>query len=433
MTMRGAIVATLMRQVVALGIGLATNIVLARTLGADGYGLYALAILLPTMLATLMELGVGPATVYYVGSGQLTVYGAVKQNARILGAVTIVGSFVVAAAIALGSDILFTGVDARLLLLASGAFPLLLAYSYSNSVLQGLQDFRSVNLAALAAPIGTALALAVALTVGSGPQAAVAAFVVGSCVGALFAVGKVHSRWRREKSNGPSQAPLLRYGWKAHASNILSFVNYRADIFIINFFLSPAAVGLYVVAVQLAERLWLLSQATSIVVLPRLSQLQADPDAQRRLTPRVARWILYLTVLGALFLASVAHLAIRVLFGAQFDSAVAVLYMLLPGVVLASVARVLANDLSAKGRPELNMYVAVAVASVNVILNIILIPPFGILGAAAATTTAYFVNAFAKITIYSKITQVRWPSFFLPTKDDYFLVRQAVARLAWSR
>ncbi|WP_269851929.1 oligosaccharide flippase family protein [Methanosarcina horonobensis] len=46
----------------------------------------------------------------------------------------------------------------------------------------------------------------------------------------------------------------LGYGWKAHLSNILAFVNYRADLFLVNFFLTPAATGIYLIAVQIAEK-----------------------------------------------------------------------------------------------------------------------------------------------------------------------------------
>jgi O-antigen/teichoic acid export membrane protein len=37
----------------------------------------------------------------------------------------------------------------------------------------------------------------------------------------------------------------IDYGWKAHLSNILAFVNYRADIFLVNFFLTPALSGCF--------------------------------------------------------------------------------------------------------------------------------------------------------------------------------------------
>jgi O-antigen/teichoic acid export membrane protein len=45
------------------------------------------------------------------------------------------------------------------------------------------------------------------------------------------------------------------YGIQAHISNILGFLNYRVDMFLVNWFLGPAAVGLYSVGVGIVEKL----------------------------------------------------------------------------------------------------------------------------------------------------------------------------------
>lgn len=70
--------------------------------------------------------------------------------------------------------------------------------------------------------------------------------------------------------------------------------------------------------------------------------------------------------------------------------------MALPGVFAGAGARVRSNCIAAAGKPEWNMYVAVLVVTTNVVLNVMLIPAFGIVGAAWATSGAYVANAFVK-------------------------------------
>jgi Na+-driven multidrug efflux pump len=100
---------------------------------------------------------------------------------------------------------------------------------------------------------------------------------------------------------------------------------------------------------------------------------------------------------------------------------------LLPGIVLISGTRVLANDISARGRPELNMYTAWLILIINIVANLLLIPHFGIEGAAIASTIAYTANSFAKLVQYSSLSQTAWWVSFWPNDDDRRLIIQAAS------
>ena len=78
--------------------------------------------------------------------------------------------------------------------------------------------------------------------------------------------------------------PALGYGVKAHLGNLVAFLNYRMDIFLVNLFVGPGGAGLYSIAVRLVEQLWMISRAVSTVLLPRLSAMMGDDTGRRRLT-----------------------------------------------------------------------------------------------------------------------------------------------------
>jgi O-antigen/teichoic acid export membrane protein len=239
---------------------------------------------------------------------------------------------------------------------------------------------------------------------------------------------------RGEIFNGSGRSSYIRdclgYGWKSHLSNILAFLNYRIDIFLVNGFLNPAAVGVYVVAVQIAERLWILSQAVSTVLLPRLAELDDDESARTKLTPLIGRWVLFATTLVTIVVAIFSQPLITVLFGEVYAEAVGVLLWLLPGVALGSLSRVLSNDLAARGRPELNLYTAAVVVLVNVMLNLLLIPQMGIEGAALATTIAYTVNAILKIYAYRRLSNNLWFAPLIPSRADLAYAKLALKHAA---
>ncbi len=74
---------TLGRQLLAAFAQFLLVVLIARELGPEGNGFYAMAILIPTMLANFLNFGVGPATVYYVSRGNFNVHQAMAGNLRL--------------------------------------------------------------------------------------------------------------------------------------------------------------------------------------------------------------------------------------------------------------------------------------------------------------------------------------------------------------
>jgi O-antigen/teichoic acid export membrane protein len=400
---------TLVRQLLAAFAQLLLVVLIARELGPEGNGFYAMAILVPTMLANVLNLGVGPATVFHVSRGDHSVRRAVAGNLKLALLVSAVGVALTAPALAVWGQNLFPGVPLSLLYIGLAGFPLALLVSYFNTILQGLEDFKAYNASILAPPYVNLAGVVVALyLLESGVAGAMVAYIVGQ----LAALCLVTAFLRRHLADsGPDDGEhslrsysrsTLGYGWKAHLSNILAFVNYRSDIFLVNLFLSPVATGIYVIAVQIAERLWILSQAASTVLLPRLSAMRDEPLARLRLTNRGFLAVALVSAVASACAALALYWFIGPLFGDEYKAALPAFLWLLPGIVAGAGARVQSNCIAASGRPEWNLYSALAVVAINIVCNILLIPGYGILGAAWATSLAYTFNAGLKSWLVRK-------------------------------
>jgi O-antigen/teichoic acid export membrane protein len=327
---------------------------------------------------------------------------------------------------------LFPDVPAVLLWVALAVFPFALFQAFLSSIFQGLQKFNIFNLVLLIQPTVTLFFVLILALIGI-PQIE---YMLGAYfIGFVGAVGVGLSKMIMEVSAQPS-APnqngyikeAVNYGYKAHLSNILAFVNYRADIFLVNFLVNPAAAGLYVVAVQLVERLWLLSYAVSTVLLPRLSELSRDEQQRRLVTPIICRGVINVTLFGAVVLGFFSYQIVSILFGDDYVDAFEPMLFLLPGIVALSGARILANDIAARGRPELNMYFSLIVVSANVIGNIVFIPMYGPRGAAVATSIAYILHLILGMTVYNWLTGNSWCDTFFLKVSDVQAVCSAVKR-----
>jgi O-antigen/teichoic acid export membrane protein len=422
---------TIGRQVLIIVVGLGSTVLIARLLGPTGNGEYALAMLLPTMLATFLNLGVAPANVYFVGRGEVTARTALRATIRLWVLLSAIGCIGAVAIIRFGHNAWFHGVPTPLLWLALVAFPVTMLRSLIASLLQALEDFHRYNKVMLAAPLATfVLSILAVWILRLGVIGALVAAVIGSASGLSAAYAGLKPRLESEDADVSAYCRrCLSYGWKAHLSNVLSFLNYRADVLLLNFFLNPAAAGIYMIAVKIAEQLWLFSGAVSTVILPRLSAMHREEEKRRFLTPLIARWLLALSACGALVLVAFGKPFIRVLFGTAYSSAAPALLWLLPGIVLGGSARVLANDIAARGRPDLNLAVALFVVVVNIVGNVFLIPRYGIVGASMATTLSYGLNSIVKLMIYSRLSETKWFASVVPGKDDWTMLRGAAHAL----
>jgi len=417
---------TLGRQLIAGVLQLISVVIVARSLGPEGNGQYAVALLLPSMLATFLNMGISPANVYYLGAGKVDTLTAFRTIIRLVLIITLTGLLLGAVCILYFGESWFPDVPNYVLWTALALFPFALFQTFLASIFQGRQQFKTFNLILLAQPT-LFLALLLIMPIFSVIRLEYVVFaclisnIVTVCI-SLFKVRKEISPNTDSNIQSNYSKHVISYGLRAHLSNILAFVNYKADIFIINLIVNPAAAGIYVIAVQIVERLWLVSQSVSTVILPRLSELSSNEESRKQLTPIICRMVLAVTLVLALLLGTLAYPLVVIIFGKAYTESVRALLLLLPGIVAGSGARVLANDIAARGRPELNMYFSAIVVVINVSGNVLLIPEFNLSGAAMATTIAYIVNFLLRLIVYQKISGNR---FVTPL----FITRQDVSRI----
>ncbi|EPD12213.1 flippase [Cycloclasticus pugetii] len=401
---------TFLRQLLAGVLQLVVIAIIAREYGPESNGLYTMALLLPSMLGTFFNLGLSPANIYFIGAGKVGVKTAWVSVIKFFLILSIMGLCFGAAVIWWFAGSWFDGVSPLLLWFSLLLFPVSLFLSFVTSIFQGLQEFRIFNRVLLIQPSITLLVI-VCLQLLENED--VLWLLVASFIGSIIALIVSILLLRPFVANSTSAEiqsdygrALLSYGYKAHLSNTLAFINYKADIFLVNFFVGPVGAGIYVIAVQIVERLWMISQAVSTVLLPRLSELSDDEKTRKLLTPIVSRWVVFITFIGAALMAVLAFPFVILVFGNDYLGSISPMLVLLPGVVVFSSARVLANDLAARGKPELNMYASALSLVLNIITNITLIPKYGLTGAAIATSLSYVSTYVYIVFIYSRVTNV---------------------------
>ena len=397
---------TILSRILTFITGIALSIVIARALGPQGKGIYSLAILFPSLIVTFTNLGIGSATIYYIGQRKYSLK-------EVLGSNLILGFFISAICIAFATVAVFffqnlflKGVSRIYLLISLALIPAAVLYEYLSSILLGLQRIKEYNLTGIFKSL-IFLILAIVILVGlkAGTMGAIFSTIITFFATSLFTFWRVR-RIIRESSYKPSKAyarDALLYGIKSHLDSVLTFLNYRLDMFLVNLFINPLAVGYYSISVAIAEKIWMVSQAASIVLFPKVSSM-TDEKLRKEFTPIVSRNVLLITGVGAIIVFFLSKKLILLLYSNAYQSSIRPLQILLLGIVALSAQRIIAHDFSGRGKPILNAYLSAISLIVNICLNFVWIPKIGIEGAAWASTVSYTVSLIVGLLMYKRIS-----------------------------
>ena len=193
------------------------------------------------------------------------------------------------------------------------------------------------------------------------------------------------------------------------ATKIIGYI----DTLILTYYRTSAEVGIYNVVLPTAVIFLFIGQGISATIFPMSSELWARNEKKKlaeglQLIYRYV-FLLAIPVIGTVFIYS--RLFITSFFGTAYADGAIALQILLFGVLFYTVSLINENIVSGIGKPQIIMNIIVAAAIVNIVLNFILIPLFGINGAAIATMVSY-VMMFAFTTIRAaRFTEMQLPFY----------------------
>jgi len=210
---------------------------------------------------------------------------------------------------------------------------------------------------------------------------------------------------------------MLRYGLPLFLGSALWMVNARFDVFVVNSYLGPAAVGLYMTGVAYCEYLRMFTDSVNTVLFPQVASLSVEEA--RQLTPFLLRVspICYLPL--AIFLYLLSPLIIPLFFGSAFRPSVSVVPYLIPGIISWIYLGFLWNHLSGRGYPRYNLYGSLFGSISTLLLDFLLIPRWGIIGASVASSIAYSLTFLIILHFFRKLEKIPLKEIFLPTKKDF--------------
>lgn len=393
-----------------------STIVVSRLLGVEGKGVYSLFMATMGGLWIVATLGVTQGHLYHASRNPEWL-SHFMANAI---AFSVVVGGLIGSAYFLGGRVL--GLEAVLTLswpvIVAGiiAVPLGLLLTFQRQYFLALNRFeltKAIGAVSQTLPLLAYVALYLAGRIG------VTQFVL-AYVGTqalCFAIFQVPTRRVGPSAQGGSWELLRRaasYGYRHYASNIAVYLASRLDFFIVLLFLGERGLGIYSVAVGLAEITIRVTNEIATMLFPIFAsgRLQAGQAAA------ALRSVTLFGVVTAAVLALMSSPLVLILFGQPFAEAVPALRWLLLGTIAWTVTNVTWQYASARGRPGLGVFVFGVAVALDVLLNVLLLPRWGVVGAGIAATASYMLAALLFLRFFTQWERCSLREALVATPSD---------------
>lgn len=367
-------------------------VIIARGLGAEEYGYFNFAVSFVPIFLFLGTLGVD-VEVFRAIARDRSKLSPVFASGLVLRAVFGLLALLMSAAI---GWLMLDGGDALLALLVV-AFALFLD-EMSRFVGTVFKAFERMRFHAVVVLVNRALSTALAafaLYAGGGLELITGAYLLGSIGALVFAWGALRRFFPPiylREANRDEMKGILKRGVHIGVASTVNMLTFRLDAVLLQLIKGPIAVAMYGIAYRFFESFLFVSWSLANVVLPRIARSEGGRAAtqpfQLALTLALALYVPL--ALGSLF---AADWVVTGVFSDRYEDAAPAVKWLTGALVLYGIAYLARTATIALGQRKGIAQVAVVALVINVTLNLILIPRYGFVAAAASTFITEVVDA----------------------------------------
>jgi O-antigen/teichoic acid export membrane protein len=304
------------------------------------------------------------------------------------------------------------------------SLPFLVVNNALLGLLNGLREMRSYSLRTV---IRSSLLLSLTILfvgIGFGIKGAVLALLLSE-VGTLFLLIFISRNFFSFviRDYVKTTKELVKFVSQLFLASAVWIANTNADKLLVGYFLMDKDVGIYAIALAIANGLLMIPGAMSTITYPAISEYNGkrQHEAIETLINKSMKYsLVILSTLGILIIFFSKDI-ILLLLKPEFLPAVPPLTILIFGMIFFGSVGSVGYAFSAVGRPDIAWKIALVSLVVGLILDILLIPRFGIFGAAVGTTAALLTHLILTIKLFKKILNI-WVDIALFLKIFAFLI-----------
>jgi len=404
---------TFLTSIVNVIIAFPISIILGRYLGVGELGLYRMVTTIYGVCILFATMGIPASVIKYVAEFQKNN----DQVTRIISSsiyISILLGIISFLIIFLSSNIIgnfFNMTELPLLIRTiSIVFPFSVTCSTMLAILNGFRDMKIYSLISVSQNILMLLITIIFILLGYGVVGVVNGIIISNICIFIYLLWKFRNYFTKISSFQiiNNSKILLNFGIKTVIGNSVILINYYADTLMIGYFLTAEAVGVYSVAVILSQFLWLIPDSIQKITYPIISEYHGKKRNEEinQIVTKTMRYTTCILITIGIIALIYSKYAIELIYGDSFGESIKPFRILLIGTIIFGVVKSISSVFAAIGRTDLFAKIPIISAIINVLLNFLLIPIYGITGAAIATATSLCVYSAIMVYYMKKLLRV---------------------------
>ncbi len=392
------IISTFSYKLIIIVVTFIASVFISRTLGPELQGKYSLVILFVTMIFNLGNMGIGVAANYFPAKKDCNLK-IVFNNLLFVSLVLSAVIFFVAVLIRLTTRKYFLpDITDGIIYLALLTIPIRMIQLVLESFLLGLKNYKFYNFIFL---LKILLKLILVIVFYFSIKNLLLAYVFAYMISQFLVFPILNKKIKKITEITPLKfidysviKKIFRFGILNHLSNLVMLLEFKIDIFLINFFSGPLNVGYYYISVIVSEISSVFSSAVNLVLFPKIAELNNKKKIEKIKNFGIFS-SLFFSFCFSLLIFFLASPFIKIFFGQAFMPAVPALKIMAFVTFFSNIKKIILNNLSAQNLIYLANPINILTLVLNIVLNIYLIPRYGIIGAAYASLISYAVSVLA--------------------------------------
>ena len=415
-------------NVFAACIGAVSSIILTRALGPQNKGILTSALVIPNIIIGFSLLGIRQSTIVSIGEKKYSDNEIINSLLYLFLFTSIIG-VLLCSIFYLSGNFFSNELSIYAIILILILIPIRIANNYLNSFYLGKSHFKIINrLKWLNALFYLSLIIIVVCVFKSGVSGALLSLniAVALTVIILFLLLFFHKYYSfsiKNKFNKIIIYKLVSLGIVYAFAFLVMRLNLRTDIILLKYFKGNLIVGYYSIAVAVAESLWQFPAAIGTVIISRTANSD-DIFKTIKETNLVIRITIVLAIAAGIMVFIASPFLIPFIFGSKFLPSIPLVQTILPGIIFFSIMQIITSFIAGTGKPWIILKIGIPALLINIILNIIIIPLLGGIGAAIATDISYFIALAFTIVYYIRKYNISAYELIILKKDDITLFKK---------
>lgn len=419
-TFKNDFISIVISKILIVLFGLSTTIIVARTLGPEKNGIIASLLVYPLIFISVGSLGIRQSTTFLLGKkifSESQLKRAILQLWAINSLISMLSCFF------LIKYLVSANLDNDLILISLIPIPFSLFNTYNTGLFLGknqIQTFSKVTW--FPKFILFLLTLGLVVYLNFGIRGYLISLIGGPVILFCFLIKKnnfieiisLKIEWDVLKKM------FLLGGLYALALLIIN-LNYKVDIILLDYLSTQYQTGIYSKGAILTEYIWEVPMLLSTIVFSRSATSKNQFNFSNKVV-QLLRLSLLIVSVGLIVLFVFSEMIVITIFGIDYLESVLVLQYLIPGVFFLTFFKVANMDVAGRGKPTISMKAMLPALILNIILNFVLIPYYGAIGASVSSTISYSFASFIFLHLYSLETRISIKEIFSYQKKDFIKI-----------